>query len=157
MRDLPVDNVSRVEVGESRYDLCRVEPDVVERKPAGRPEVVEELPPGHVGEEEVEVAPVHARPQQGDQEGMLDLLERLLEFQKIIPILIRSEIHFTCRIFFSFLTCSTCFIFKISSIDITLRAKYFCLLSSLQSFTEAKVPECCGQNLPDTRNRHLFQ
>ena len=89
MRDLPVDNVSRVEVGESRYDLCRVEPDVVERKPAGRPEVVEELPPGHVGEEEVEVTPVHAGPQQGDQEGMLDLLERLKEFQKIIQMMIK--------------------------------------------------------------------
>ena len=74
MRDLPVDNVSRVEVGESRYDLCRVEPDVVERKPAGRPEVVEELSPGHVGEEEVEVTSVYTGPQQRDQERVPDTL-----------------------------------------------------------------------------------
>ena len=82
------------------------------------PEVIEELSPRHIGEQEVQVLSVNTRPQELYQERMLDLLQ----FHR--QLLLFSVIEYTCSIFFSFLTCSTCFIFSISSIDITFRAKY---------------------------------
>ena len=64
-----------MEVGESRDDLCRVEPHTGQVKPPGRSEVIEELAPRHVGEQQVEVMSVHTGPEELYQEGMFDALK----------------------------------------------------------------------------------
>ena len=73
---VPVDNVIAMEVRESRDDLCRVEPHAGQAEPPGRPEVVEELPPSHVGEQQVEVPAIYTGPEELYQEGMFDGLKQ---------------------------------------------------------------------------------
>ena len=75
---VPVDNVVAMEVGESWYDLCRVEPHTGQDKPPGRSEMEEQLTPGNVGEQQVEVTSVYTGPEKLYQEGMFDVLKHLL-------------------------------------------------------------------------------
>ena len=65
-----------MEVGESGYDLCRVEPHTGQAEPPGRSEVVEKFPSSHVGEQQVEVTSVYAGPEELYQEGMFDGLKQ---------------------------------------------------------------------------------
>ena len=68
---VPVDDGEGVEVLEGGDDLDGVEVRRVESEPAGRPEVAEELAPGHEGEHHVEEVLVLVEPLQLDEEGVL--------------------------------------------------------------------------------------
>ena len=68
---VPVDDGEGVEVLEGGDDLDGVEVRRVDAEPAGRPEVAEELAPGHEGEHHVEEVLVLVEPLQLDEEGVL--------------------------------------------------------------------------------------
>ena len=68
---VPVDDGEGVEVLEGGDDLDGVEVRRVDAEPAGRPEVAEELAPGHEGKHHVEEVLVLVEPLQLDEEGVL--------------------------------------------------------------------------------------
>ena len=79
---VPVDDGEGVEVLEGGDDLDGVEVRRVDAEPAGRPEVAEELAPGHEGKHHVEEVLVLVKPLQLDEEGML---QREIVISSLIP------------------------------------------------------------------------
>ena len=73
-----------MEVGESRYDLGRVEPHTGQGKLPGRSEVVEKFTTGYVGKQQVEVTAVYTGPEELYQEWVFGVLKQSVVGQVLI-------------------------------------------------------------------------
>ena len=83
---VPVDDGEGVEVLEGGDDLDGVEVRRVDAEPAGRPEVAEELAPGHEGKHQVEEVLVLVEPLQLDEKGVLQreiVISRLINYSSL--------------------------------------------------------------------------
>ena len=87
-----------MEVLEGGDDLDGVEVRRVDAEPAGRPEVAEELAPGHEGEHHVEEVLVLVEPLQLDEEGVLQreiVISRLMNYSSLRTI--RPQLSLGCK------------------------------------------------------------